>query len=328
MTIRRRFARRVVAKLRPLLRVRQGQVALNFLKRIRGVTFLVYHEVADTVSNCFPATLVVSATRFAQELAWIRQHFEAISIDEAFKRLANGRFPSHAVVLCFDDGYRGVLEHAYPLLERFRLPATLFLNSSFYEGSDVGLRLKLEWILKHYSWEALQKNIPGARDPVQFVALAKQPLSSSLRQSIDTLFRDAGGFSLTQLYLHKEDLRVMSPTLITVANHTKSHRWLPGLTVAEQEIEILESHAVLETLTHFRPYFALPFGTPESFDYATLELIKRHYDGKFLTAYGGVNTRTTRNGTLFNVLRNTVSEAKPKLAELLWLNHLMTLLAG
>lgn len=324
----RRIVRRAVSILGPLMRVGHRRLALQALKRLRGVTFIVYHEVADYRPEALPSGLVTSLGRFAQEVAWLREHFQIISIDEAFARLERGCFSSHAIVLCFDDGYRGVAERAYPLLAREGIPATLFLNSAFYLGNDVGLRLKLELLLARYPWEELRRAFPTVRDGAELVALPKRSIPPALRQSIETLFQRVGGASLSRLYLHEEDLLVMSPEIVTVGNHTRAHAWLPGLNATEQEEEILESHRVLARLRHYRPYLAIPFGTPDSYDRATLDLVARHYNGYLLTGFGGVNTRPKEDGAILNVRRNAVSDQKPPLPELLLSNYLTTLMLG
>lgn len=324
----RRVIRRVVAGLAPAVSAGDGRLALRLLKRLRSVTFVVYHEVTDRRPEPLPAGLVTSVERFEREVAWLREHFEIIPIAEAFDRLARGSSRSHAVVLCFDDGYRGVAEHAYPRLAKEGIPATLFLNSAFYLGLNVGLRLKLEFLLQRYPEETLRPIFSSVGPGDSVVALARRSLPRPLSQTIETLFREAAGVRLTELYLHEEDLRAMSPALITVGNHTRTHAWLPALSAAEQEEEILESHRVLAGLPHFRPCLAIPFGTPDSYNGATLDLVVRHYGGYLLTGYGGLNTRAKPKGAVHNIRRNAVSDRKPPLPELLLANYLTTLVTG
>lgn len=322
----RRVMERAVPTLQPLMR---GRTALRALQRMRGVTVIVYHEVDDGPRDGLPPGLVTSLVRFREDLAWLMAHFEIIAIDEAMERIARDAFPSHGMVLCFDDGYRGVRAHAYPLLAARNIPATVFLNSAFYLGHDVGMRLKLELLLARYPWETLARVVPECEDRTQFVALARRRLPASLRRTLEAMVHDVDGRGvLADRYLHEDDLSAIAPDLITVANHSRTHAWLPGLSASEQEEEILESHRVLARLPHFRPYFAVPFGTPDSFDQTTLELVVRHYEGYLLTGYGGINRRGRHTARVYNVLRNSVSNQRPPLLELLWSNYVTTALTG
>lgn len=56
--------------------------------------------------------------------------YEVLSLGEVLQVLRGQRSsPSKAVALTFDDGYRGLLDHALPVLERFGFRATFFLVS-------------------------------------------------------------------------------------------------------------------------------------------------------------------------------------------------------
>ena len=321
----RRAFRKTLPALQPLMR---GKTALRSLTRLKAITFVAYHEVANGVPEGLAPGLVVSPARFRQEIDWLAAHFQIIPIAEAFRRLDNGRLENHAVVISFDDGYRGTLDEAYPVLREKKIPATFFLNADFLQHRAVGLRLKLEWLLARYPRKALAEQLPAAADRNAFVALAKTTISDETRRRIDALCADSGGQVLHERYLSVEDLKQLSPELITIGNHSRSHAWLAGLTQAQQEEEILGGINALALLPHYQPYFALPFGTPESFDETTLSLVRRYYSGNLLTAYGGINRRTERKSGIRNVLRNCVSETKPPLLELLWSNDATNAITG
>jgi peptidoglycan/xylan/chitin deacetylase (PgdA/CDA1 family) len=293
---------------------------------MQAVTVLTYHEVSDEPHEGLPPGLVTSTARFRRECEWLNEHFRIVPIEDAIARLRSGRLDSHLVVISFDDGYRGVLERAYPVLAAMKAPATLFLNSACFAGEQIGLRVKLEVLLKKYSWDALARAIPGPANRVQFVALARRTIGAEVMRTIDELFTRVAT-TFTDPYLHAADLAAMSPALITVGNHTRSHRWLAGLSREAQLAEIQEGQRALASLPHFRPYFAVPFGTPDSFDATTLEIVANECGGVLITSYGGLNT--ARDGAaVHNVLRNSVSENKPPLLQLLWSNYIRSLVPG
>lgn len=87
---------------------------------------LTWHAVdeRDSVVSVSPALL----RRQAQVLA--ERGFRGISLEQAFlERESAGAFPARTAVLTFDDGYRGVPEHALPAFAAQGFTATMFLAS-------------------------------------------------------------------------------------------------------------------------------------------------------------------------------------------------------
>jgi peptidoglycan/xylan/chitin deacetylase (PgdA/CDA1 family) len=80
-----------------------------------------YHSVSDE----WPHALAVTRRAFARQLSWLlRRGFRPIPADE----LASGR--RRRLHVTFDDAYRDVLD-AVPVLERLRIPATIFACTGF-----------------------------------------------------------------------------------------------------------------------------------------------------------------------------------------------------
>jgi peptidoglycan/xylan/chitin deacetylase (PgdA/CDA1 family) len=84
-----------------------------------------------------PSVTSLSPEMFRWQMeALAARGFAGISLAQAFDHLQRtGRYPSNAVVLTFDDGYRSVLEHALPVMAVHGFSATAFLVTSL-----VGMR--------------------------------------------------------------------------------------------------------------------------------------------------------------------------------------------
>jgi peptidoglycan/xylan/chitin deacetylase (PgdA/CDA1 family) len=89
---------------------------------------LLYHRVARDASGPL-AHLTVAPDRFAWQMAKLRDGgFVPQRQDEVAAWLAGRRgLPKRAVVVTFDDGYADNLDHAFPVLERLRIPAVTFV---------------------------------------------------------------------------------------------------------------------------------------------------------------------------------------------------------
>lgn len=88
---------------------------------------LLYHRVADVRPD--PWALCVSPQQFGEQLDMLRQHFQPIALQQLAEGLRAGRLPRRAVAITFDDGYYDNLYNAKPLLERYDVPATIFLTT-------------------------------------------------------------------------------------------------------------------------------------------------------------------------------------------------------
>lgn len=105
------------------------------------IPVLMYHRVGDA-RNDWEARYAISPANFAAHMqALARNGRTAVGIDDLIGWLAGNRsLPEGAFVLTFDDGFRGVREHALPVLERLGWPFTVFLVSDLIGGNDVWTR--------------------------------------------------------------------------------------------------------------------------------------------------------------------------------------------
>ena len=73
--------------------------------------------------------------RFDEQMAWLAQHRRPVSLDEAVELLGGADVPDGPppVVVTFDDGTIDFVDHAVPILDRHRVPATLYLATDFVE---------------------------------------------------------------------------------------------------------------------------------------------------------------------------------------------------
>ena len=89
---------------------------------------LLYHAVEDHVSPYTDRLGVsVSPAMFEANLRYIKENYNVISVDDLNKPL-----PENPLVITFDDGYRSVYEHAFPLLRKYRMPAVVYLITVSY----------------------------------------------------------------------------------------------------------------------------------------------------------------------------------------------------
>ena len=130
--------------------VKEAAVGVDALRRPpRGVVVLIYHRVgaASGLELDLPVDL------FAAQAEVLAASGRVVSLGEALAWLGrpdDGRDTdtgSDPVVVTFDDGTADFVEHALPILERHRLPVTLYAATAFIdEGRPFpGDGLPLSW---------------------------------------------------------------------------------------------------------------------------------------------------------------------------------------
>lgn len=90
-----------------------------------GATVLIYHRFGE---KQYPSTNV-SLERFREQLEYLKtNHYRVIPLQQLVEHLQNRtRLPERSVVITIDDGYRSIYDHAWPLLQEYGYPFTVFL---------------------------------------------------------------------------------------------------------------------------------------------------------------------------------------------------------
>jgi peptidoglycan/xylan/chitin deacetylase (PgdA/CDA1 family) len=104
---------------------------------------LGYHRVGT--AGWDPAGLTVRPDRFEQHLERLLRFGTVVPLGRITAHLAGEPLPRRAVALTFDDGYRDHLTVLLPLLERYQLPATVFVTTGspgqFFWWDELGALL-------------------------------------------------------------------------------------------------------------------------------------------------------------------------------------------
>jgi peptidoglycan/xylan/chitin deacetylase (PgdA/CDA1 family) len=88
------------------------------------VYILFYHRVADE----YPNPWSISCDGFRQQIDWLQDNFDLISLQETQRRIRNGN-DRPAVAITFDDGYADNSSFALPMLIERNIPVTYFVTT-------------------------------------------------------------------------------------------------------------------------------------------------------------------------------------------------------
>ena len=98
---------------------------------------LCYHGLWTTPGFEFGNCMFIPPDLFDARMAWLRRSgLPILPLAEAVERLEDGSLPEAAVAITIDDGWASTFTHALPVLEKYRLPATLYATT-WYAGRDL-----------------------------------------------------------------------------------------------------------------------------------------------------------------------------------------------
>lgn len=94
-----------------------------------GIPVLNYHQINDTEKNA----LTVNTEQFEAQMKYLAENgYTTITPADMLDAWENGtQLPEKPIIITFDDGYLDNYNHAYPILEKYQLKATIFLISDY-----------------------------------------------------------------------------------------------------------------------------------------------------------------------------------------------------
>jgi peptidoglycan/xylan/chitin deacetylase (PgdA/CDA1 family) len=118
---------------------------------------LMYHQV---ISNGSPDNLCITANEIEKHLQYIcNKGYNCITVQQLIDHhYQNASLPGKPILLTFDDGYRNNFTNLYPLLLKYNLRATIFLNPFYIlqnaeEGKTILSVEEIQQVdTKHIEW--------------------------------------------------------------------------------------------------------------------------------------------------------------------------------
>ncbi|WP_243373881.1 polysaccharide deacetylase family protein [Geotalea sp. SG265] len=266
---------------------------------------LTYHSI-HSGNLPFPIWTQLDYLYFEQHLQFLSSNFNCISLESLQNQIQKGELEPYSVVVTFDDGYHNNFFNAYPLLLKYKIPATIFVTAGLVDTDEYTWSDKIAAILSlldkvtinlkdvDVKVESVQDRAVAYRMIVnRFKALHPNEITASIKSMMDCFGIGEEDLKTPLLkscfgHLDWDEILIMRDSgLIEIGSHGMSHSILARLSDNEAKAEILQSKNTIETkLAHFGPvkFFAYPNGGENDFTKAHRNLlIESQYQGVLTT---------------------------------------------
>jgi len=302
---------RLGADILGTLRVFDLYGALRARVRQPGAAIFMYHSVHPAP----PPWLrnVVEPSVFEQEMDCIARFGNVVPLEWLVARIAEGKtIQARTICITFDDGYRNNLQHAWPVLQKRSLPATVFLTPGWLEADPWFARLSRAL----YTTTQDCVDVPGfGRQPltpehirlrairricVHLRQLPPEETESTTARLLSAVEGTVPASPRERLMLTWDEAKELQQNGISVGAHTVSHPVLTTLPRDEARAEIAFSRrSIEEHLQAECRLFAYPYG---AFNPDTARLVR---ESGFSAAVTTVPRFATAASALFALGRVT-----------------------
>lgn len=286
--------------------------ALHILKRIllkdRAVV-LMYHRVLteeELGRSSSHKGIIVGDGVFEKQIRFLSRTFEVMRPEDFNRHLEKGvPFKSGSCLLTFDDGWEDNYTNALPVLERFRIPALVFLTEGFIGSDRVFWQERMTASLMALCRERTPKGMEllrrygllsgagecgGPEDICRFVSSRKSRTPAENGKVLEEIASCLGATPQMrqESFIGWDQAKEMQRRGISFGSHGVNHSILTAVGEGAADSEIRESRTRLQgRLGRTVESFSYPNG---DLDEAVAGLVKRHgYKVAFTTRPGFVS---------------------------------------
>jgi peptidoglycan/xylan/chitin deacetylase (PgdA/CDA1 family) len=282
------------------------------MSRGRRYTILLYHGVHgddEELGLRNSSGKHIAASRFAAQMRHLAANRPLVSMrDIAAAYRGEAELPDGAVAVTFDDGFRNNHREAWPVLEEFKVPATVYVATGFIESRRMSWTDCLESALLRSRKKRLEIETRGGRrvwslkeDRERIAclgevkAICKAMLYAEkdalVERIIDALDVDPSEDHPIYAFMSWAELREMAASpLVDIGGHTVDHVALAKVAGDEMRRQIDRSVADLEAhLQKPATLFSYPEGQEDDYNAEVISHLRARGFDHCPTAIHGEN---------------------------------------
>ena len=241
---------------------------------------LLYHRVCDLKDDIW--NMSVSPAMFDKHMKYVKDNYDIVRVKDI--DFEDGR---EQLAITFDDGYYDIYRNALPILEKYEVPATLYVTTGNIDTPN------------EFWWDQIQKCFFDNEYCPDSIELFGEVFDLSTREKrelvcwgireiclkldwkdrentlahIKTVTHDDGESRTQYRSLSSEELVKLDKSVyMDIGGHTVTHCRLSSLDVARVKEEIINSKKEIEKkLSHEITTFSFPFGGEVDYNMTSIE---------------------------------------------------------
>ena len=244
----------------------------SLIKLIRGKgAILNYHRVlpANKIDNSL-INISVSVKNFINQINYLKNNFDIISLDDLLLHIKS-KSNEFKIVITFDDGYKDNLNYAYPILERFKAPATIYVITKLINNKYLPWWIKLDHFIKNCN---INVNIREKFNFLKNDLLFADQLN--IEKKLSSIIGKNNKLKYNKIFLDQKEIQYLSKQqLITIGSHSHSHYNFSQLTQEQTLRELKISKSILEKIIKKKIlHFSYPYGGYENINFKHTKILK------------------------------------------------------
>jgi len=222
------------------------------------LAILCYHRVG---TGGVPLYSALPPAVFEAQMRYLRRRYRLLSLLEICEELARPRTLEPGVAVTFDDGYADTFHEAFPILQKWGIPATVFLAVGAIEAGeapwydrifvvlatlpDVMLQLELD-VSRVFRLGSPLDRIRVAGEIVRILRSLPEPQRQRCVAELEAKMI-IPSTALRDRMLSWRQIQTMQRGGISFGSHTVSHRVIAQLPTADVLHELTESKRIMES---------------------------------------------------------------------------------
>ena len=234
---------------------------------------LTFHRISKNINNAINTDpLSVSQKNFENQIILLKKKFNIIPLEKFLQFKKNNSKKN--IVITFDDGYKDNLVNALPILNKHKVPATIYITTKFlskdcsiwwYEIKELIWKkssLKFKFFQKNFNFNL--KSISDKKKCYEILCKEFKKLNYKKQNLLlEIITNNKKRKQYKKELLNKNELKLINKNkLITIGSHTHNHLSLKNISKKECEQELAKPKKILEKiLKHKINHFAYPYGS-------------------------------------------------------------------
>lgn len=264
-----------------------------FLRAINGkrqCLILMYHRINKDSQSCFSG---LQTEIFEKQIRFLSRFFKFITFDELIRLSeTKEKIRDNLAIITFDDGYKNTYFEALPILNKYQLPATVFLTTGVLGNGGLIWTDKVSYLIRNTVCPELTIKVNGSyrkffleKDRKEEIALEIKEILKNmdndkkeevLQEMVMQINVELKNISDSEKMLNWNEIEDMDKEGIEFGGHTVNHSILTKITLENAWKEIKESKEEIEK--HIKNpviTFCYPNGTKEDFNQEIKDLLKK-----------------------------------------------------